>query len=260
MKSKWTTIRACLQQQFAQSFGRSMFRFCVIASPILYGFLLGMIYKDRSSADFVSYVIFGSGIMTFWSSICFSSASDIERERYMGTLETLFTAPAGFKTIILGKIIGNTLWGLLSMVISMVFVIVAFNRTLVMPNLWIVIPTFILMTLSFIAIALAMAGMFTLSRNSRLVMNCLEHSIFFICGLVFPVELLPRILQPISYLLSPTWAVKLFRLSTINSDPVTVLSYFGGLIVLTIVYWIIGIRLFKKIDYKARVEATLGVY
>lgn len=86
-----------------------MFRFCVIAQPIIFGLLLGMIYLEKSSVDlhFIQYlaVVFS----TFWSSICFSSASDIHRERWYGTLETIYAAPAGFKWIVLGKIIGNSI-------------------------------------------------------------------------------------------------------------------------------------------------------
>ncbi len=105
-------------QQFQMSINRPMFRFCVIAQPIIFGLLLGMMYLKKSPEDFMLYAVLGSGLSTFWSSICFSSASDINRERWYGTLENLFAAPVGFKWIVLGKILGNSLWGLISILIS----------------------------------------------------------------------------------------------------------------------------------------------
>lgn len=260
MLSKLKIIWTCLKQQFNQSFGRAMFKFCIFGQPILYGFVMGMMYLNRSGEEFLIYVLFGSGIVSFWGSICFSSASDIERERFMGTLESIFVAPAGFKTIIIGKIIGNTFWGLISMGISAIFVMVFFRKPFTIQSPLLMVTALILMTLSFIAIALFMAGLFTLSRNTRLVMNSLEHPIFLLCGLVFPVEILPSFIQPFSYLLSPTWAVKLLRLSVLGGSTNEVLFNLVGLITITIIYWIIGHILFSRIDYKARVAATLGVY
>ncbi|MBI9012416.1 MAG: ABC transporter permease [Clostridiales bacterium] len=260
MQSKFNVIIACLKQQFSQSFGRSMFRFCIFGQPIIYGLILGMMYLNRSGEEFLIYVLFGSGIVSFWSSICFSSASDINRERFMGTLESIFVAPAGFKNIIIGKIIGNTFWGLVSMIISSTFVLIVFRKPFTIDSPLLLATAFLLMTLSFIAIALFMAGLFTLSRNTRLVMNSLEHPIFLLCGIVFPVEILPRFIQPISYLLSPTWAIKLLRLSVIGGHTKEKFFYLVGLSILTLLYWFLGHLLFKKIDYKARVKATLGVY
>jgi hypothetical protein len=133
-------IIASATQQFRTSIGRPMFRFCVLAQPIIFGLLLGMIYLERSEMDFTLYAVFGSGLSTFWSSICFSSASDIHRERWYGTLETIYAAPAGFKWIVLGKIIGNSVWGFLSICLSFSVVALVFQKSIIVDNiLWLVI-------------------------------------------------------------------------------------------------------------------------
>lgn len=260
MQSKLTIYLSCMKQQFNQSFGRSMFKFCVLVQPLIFGLILGMMYLNKSGDDFLVYVVFGSGIVSFWSSICFSSASDINRERFMGTLESIFVAPAGFKTIIIGKILGNTLWGLVSMAISGLFVTVVFQKTYHLTYPLLTVITLILMVVSFTAIALMLAGLFTLSRNTRLVMNSMDYPIFLLCGIVFPIEILPAYLRIISYALSPTWVVKLLRLSVSGGDIWEIVWSLLILIVITGIYWLLGHFFFKKIDYKARVTASLGVY
>ncbi|MCD4713725.1 MAG: ABC transporter permease [Clostridiales bacterium] len=145
-------LTASAMQQFRTSIGRPMFRFCVLVQPIIFGLLLGMMYLEKSDMDFTLYAVFGSGLSTFWASICFSSASDIHRERWYGTLETIYAAPAGFKWIVLGKIIGNSIWGFLSICISFSVVTLVFQKQIVISNyLWLGIGL-ILMTLSLIAI------------------------------------------------------------------------------------------------------------
>lgn len=251
---------ASATQQFRTSIGRPMFRFCVIAQPIIFGLLLGMIYLERSEMDFTIYAVFGSGLSTFWSSICFSSASDIHRERWYGTLETIYAAPAGFKWIVLGKIIGNSVWGFLSICLSFSVVSLVFQKRIMVDNiLWLIIGLSV-MTLSLVAIGYLFAALFTLSRNARVLMNFMEFPIYILCGILFPIEQLPALLRTVAYVLSPTWAVKIIHYAVWGGTWNEVLPYILGLLLLTVVYAMLSLIMFKKIDVKCRVEATLEVY
>lgn len=247
-------------QQFKTSIGRPMFRFCVIAQPIIFGLLLGMMYLEKSPEEFTVYVLLGSGLATFWSSICFSSASDIHRERWYGTLETIYAAPAGFRWIVLGKIIGNSIWGMISIGISFSVVVIFFHKPIIVKDVeWILIGIF-LMVVSLIAIGFLFAGLFTLSRNARVLMNFMEYPVYILCGILFPLELLPSGFHVLSYLLSPTWAVKVIRYGVYGGSFQEVAIYLIGLMILTTAYGILSVRMFQKIDKKCRVDATLEVY
>lgn len=253
-------IGSTFRLHLTQSFSRATFRFCIIVQPLIYTFILYMMYKDSSQANYVNYVVLGSGLTSLWSSICFSSAGDIERERYAGTLEVLFCCPSRFTTIIIGKVLANTFLGLSGMMLSLIFTRVFFNGSLYIKNGWLFMVCFLLMIISFICIAMVISPIFTLSKNARALMNCLEYPVFILCGFVFPVSLLPNFIKPISYLLSPTWAIKLLRES---SKGITNYSLFyreiGILCLICCVYLIISKLLFIKIDKNTRINATLGV-
>ena len=243
------------------SYGRAMFRFCIIASPIINAFMLYMIYMGRSIQDITSYVILGSEIMSFWGSICFSSAGDIERERYMGTLENISSCPVDFKLIMLGKVLGNTIWGIISMVISAVFVLIFFGKTIyVSKPFWFVLG-FILLILSFIIISMLLASLFTLSRNSRALMNCMDTPVYLLCGIAFPIEILPKCVRIFSYILSPTWGIRLLRMSVFGlGSTQDYLECISVLAVLVLIYGVTANFLFDKIDKKTRIDNSLGVY
>ena len=110
--------------QMKQSFARPMFRFCLFANPVLNTILLYEMYRNTEENNFMAYVVLGAGLMGLWSCICFSSAGDISRECYSGTLALIFAAPASFPTIIIGKILGNTILSLISLVISLITAVV----------------------------------------------------------------------------------------------------------------------------------------
>lgn len=88
--------------QMKQSFVRPMFRFCLLVNPILNTILLYEMYRSSGEDNFMAYAVLGAGLMGLWSCICFSSAGDINRERYSGTLALIFAAPVSFPSIILG--------------------------------------------------------------------------------------------------------------------------------------------------------------
>jgi len=146
------------------------------------------------------------------------------------------------------------------MLLSLVFTRVFFNGSLKIENWTIFTLSFLLMIVSFICIALVISPIFTLSKNARALMNCLEYPIFILCGFVFPVDFLPNYVKPISYLLSPTWAIKVLRDSSLK---ITNYSMFykevGILCLICCSYIIISKLLFIRIDKNTRINATLGV-
>ncbi len=243
----------------SQSFSRATFRFCIIVQPLIYTFILYMMYRESSHTNYVNYVILGSGLTSLWSSICFSSAGDIERERYMGTLENLVSSPSKFTTIILGKVLANTFLGLTGTILSLIFTKILFNGSLYIKHEFLFLISFILMIFSFISVALLIAPIFTLSKNARALMNCLEYPIFILCGFVFPIDILPSFIKLLSYALSPTWAVKILMESSLGINDFSMFyKKIFILLFISIVYFIISKILFSKIDRRTRIEATLG--
>ncbi|MFA6940760.1 MAG: ABC transporter permease [Clostridiaceae bacterium] len=253
-------IYSTFKLHLSQSFSRATFRFCIIFQPLIYTFILNMMYKDSSYTNYVNFVVLGSGLTSLWSSICFSSAGDIERERYMGTLENLFCSPTKFSVIIIGKVIANTFLGLNGMFLSVIFTRIFFNSSMYIKNGFLFLLCFALMIFSFICIALVISPIFTLSKNARALMNCMEYPIFILCGFIFPTDMLPGFLRYVGYILSPTWAVKILRESSLGISNYNLFyREICILLVISVIYLIISRLLFIKIDKNTRIKATLGV-
>lgn len=67
--------------QMKQSFARPMFRFCLIANPILNTILLYEMYRDSGETNYMAYAVLGAGLMGLWGCICFSSAGGVCDDR-----------------------------------------------------------------------------------------------------------------------------------------------------------------------------------
>ncbi|KAB3529858.1 ABC transporter permease [Alkaliphilus serpentinus] len=254
------TIYSTAKLQMKEAVTRPTFRFCLLIQPIIYSLITYKMFINSGHDNFVAYTVLGTGILTLWSCICFSSAGDIERERYMGTLQVIYNTPTNFKVIILGKILGNTMLGLLPFFISFAFVRLFLGGDMYIKDPMAFGISMIITIASFMGISMLFAAVFTLSRSSRILMNCIEYPVFILCGILFPIEILPKWTIPLSYILSPTWAVKLLRLSVEGLEGNDIFcKYFGILTTITIIYFILSNILFKIIDNKTRIKATLGV-
>lgn len=246
--------------QMKQSFARPMFRFCLIANPILNTILLYEMFPHSGQEHFVSYVVLGSGLMAIWSCICFSSAGDIQRERYSGTLALLFAAPAGFPAIMMGKILGNTLLSLSSLLLSLVTAAVAYHTPVVLVSPGYFALAFFTLVASFMVISTVLAALLTLSRRTSLYMNCIEIPFILLCGFVFPISVLPSWLRPVSLALPPTWAVDLLRMAVHGVEDAPL--FFTKLLILIALsggYALLSRWLYRYMDRQVRITASLEV-
>lgn len=246
--------------QMKQTFARNMYRFCLIFNPIMNTILLYEIYKNSGQENFATYVVLGSGLMSIWSCICFSSAGDINRERGIGTLRVIFAAPAGFAYIILGKILGNTLLSLLSFFLSLIAAITIYKVPFYISNPVYFVVAFFMMVISFIIVSSVLACLLTLSRRTTLYMNLIEIPFLLLCGMSFPIDILPNWLQSFSRILLPTWSVELLRISV--SEILDTTMFIHNLLVLLFlssIYSLFSIYLFNVIDKRVRINASLEV-
>ncbi|MCL2670614.1 MAG: ABC transporter permease [Clostridiales bacterium] len=209
---------ASVRVQMVQTFARPMFKFCMLVSPLLFALLWGEMYRNANDADFFAYVCLGSGLFNLWGCICFSSAGDINRERWSNTLRLLFAVPADFRLTLLGKILGNTLLSVGSFFISVAFAALVYQRPIIVRDPGLFALAFFLMLICFVVFSLFFAYMLTLSRKTQLWMNCIDLPLTLLCGFAFPVELLPVWVRLVSYAFPPTWAVKLLRTAATGGD------------------------------------------
>lgn len=247
--------------QMKLSMARPMFQFTIWISPLFYATITYFIYGNQSPERIFQYVVLGAGFMGLWTSIVYSSASDINRERMYGTLENIFVAPASFAVILMGKIVGNTIWGFISMMLAFFYLAVVFQIKIPAINISFVVIALLAVVVAISVFAFVMALIFTLSKQAEALMNFIEYPIFLICGFLFPISILPFWIQPISYLLPPTFAIELLRTVTNGNSTITdITEAFLHLSAVTLVYFIIGTVMYKAVDHKARIDGKLGVY
>lgn len=247
------------KSQIKQSLERSMYCFCLFVSPLMNTIFLYEMFKNSNSSNYLSYVVLSAGLMGVWGCTCFSTAGDIDRERYNGTLSMMYLAPFGFRIVLFGKILANTIMSLLSFVISLFVSAILSGHLLCFPNLGAFLIAFIMMILSIMSLGMVIALLFMISRKTELYMNLIEIPFIFICGFSFPVEILPKWLQNISNIFAPTWTVRMLRMSMENMDYEMFWSYFRVSVLEIIALVIVSHELYIIVNKKVREKGSLEV-
>jgi ABC-2 type transport system permease protein len=261
VKATWNIFKGAFNTHLRLTLVRPMFQIVLVAQPIVMATIAYMVYRRTGiEENFVSFVVLGAGIAGMWSSITFSSAGDINRERFYGTLKTLFGAPTPPIVVMLGKITANGSLSTISLALSFIFSLTVLQVPARIPHplaFGLALLAFLIATNLF---ALTLSSIFLLSRSTVVLQNFLEYPIIIVTGIFFPLEVLPQWLHPFGWLVPLTWGAKALRWTVQDQEvPRTYWQTLGIEAGLAVFYLMLAIILFRAIERRVRVTASLDV-
>jgi len=173
-------------------------------------------YLDRYGGDYFPYVLIGLAVSNFVTVGLEALSGQIRRAQTFGTLEALISTPTSIYTIL----IGNSLWTFLTirsataLARAVALLIVGF-AIIHLPVLWlnalVSFGVLLLTFAAFLAVGTLSAGFIMIFKRGNPISYFFGWSSFFLGGVLFPVEVLPRPLQSLAAALPITHAVKAIR-------------------------------------------------
>ncbi len=170
------------------------------------------------------------------------SSMAIVREREVGTLEQLNVTPLGRMELIIGKLLPYGIIGLIDVLIVLIVIVFWFEVPL-RGSFWLLFG----MSLIYLLTTLGL-GLFT-STISHTQQQAMMTSTFFflipmmyLSGFIFPIENMPAVIQPITYLIPLRYFVVILRgiflkgvgLETLWPQALALLGW--GVVILTLAY------------------------
>jgi len=226
--------------------------------PIIFA-TIGLFVLTSSGYARVAYGVLGGGIIGFWSVTYLDGGNSIQEERWNGTLEQIFAVPTPLFVIVIGKILGSLLLGLLAFIPTVALAYFGFHAALPGLDPFRFAISLGILTFSFFVLAVALTPLFAISRSAFTVVNGLELGVYWLCGFMFPVSQLPEWLQPISYALSPTWAARALYASASTSPSGDITSWWLATLGLSTLYLVASVVLYRFVEVRARVTGQLAL-
>jgi ABC-2 type transport system permease protein len=134
----------------------------------------------------------------------------ISREKEQGTMDGLIVAPISRYSIIGGKILAQTVRGMIQGFMIMGLSMFLFGVR-VYGNIFLMILVMLLGVASFSGIGIIVTSIAAEQETAQMMMMMLQFPMMFLCGIVFPIEQLPNWLQAIGKMLPLYYAADALR-------------------------------------------------
>lgn len=228
-----------------------------VLQPIIFATIAFLMFRAGGGESTLLYVALGAGMMGIWSSTLFGSGGAIQWQRWQGTLEYLIAVPPPFVLIIVPLTLATSTIGLYSLTATLVWGRLFFDMPFDLEHPWLFLIAIPATVVGLGLLGLVMAASFILWRSgANALSNLLEYPVWLATGLLVPLSLLPGWVEPISWLLAPTWGVRAIRESAVGGDP---LAPTLMCLALGAAYFVAGTVLLNHFERLARERATLSL-
>jgi ABC-2 type transport system permease protein len=160
--------------------------------------------------NYFEFMAPGIMAMTIMMAAMTGLAGSISRERELGTLDGIISAPISRLSIILGKSLAQVVRGLLQALLTL-FLTVAFFGVVVHGNYGLLALLLLLTVFSFIGIGIMISAVASQQETAMTIMMTLTFPMLFLSGALFPIQQMPAVMQWISKGLPLTYAVGALR-------------------------------------------------
>jgi ABC-2 type transport system permease protein len=247
----WFNVKFLLTSEF--------FILITFLSPLIFATMAFFLFQlgDHRSGQTLLFAALGSGMMGVWSTTLFGCGGAIAWQRWEGTLELLVCAPTRYDFILAGQTFGAVIFGFYGIVTTIAWGVVLFGMPLEATFPLILPLSLVAAVISLGALGMLIATSFVLYRHANALGNLLEYPIWLITGLLVPLATLPAWIQPVSWLLAPTWGMEAIRGAALGDKPPWLAI--GMCFVLAVVYYLLSRIMLRYVLDKARRDASLSL-
>ncbi len=224
--------------------------------PIIYATIAYYMFGAESDPNVLLTASLGASVMAIWSSVAFSAGGAIELQRRLGTLELLVAAPVPFGAVLAPITIATSAIGVYALGATLLWGRLLFGISLHFEHVLLFALSLPVAIVAIGMLGLILAATLILYRAALFLGASFEYPVWLVTGLLVPLSLLPGWLEPISWLLAPTWGMRAIRESAVGGSPLAAIAM---CVALSACYTAIAVVCLRAFERLARERATLAL-
>lgn len=218
-------------------------------------------YLTRYNADYFSFVLIGIAFSSYLSVGISGFSNSIRQAQTTGTLEAMLSTPARDGTIIfsssLWQYVITTIRVLVYLIIGVLFMDVSFENANI-PSALIII---LLSIFAFSSIGIVAASFIMVLKRGDPITWIITSLSSLLGGVYYPVDLLPTMLQWLSFLIPITYTLDAMRLALLNGYTISQLqTQILALLAFCLILLPVSLISFRFAVKKAKTDGTLTHY
>jgi ABC-2 type transport system permease protein len=193
-----------------------------VAATLILVFMYLVVTGAKTSSMLFSYIFVGNAFYMYVGSILFGiSWAVIDDREHYETIRYIYTAPSSYLVYLLGRGVARFFIASAGVVIVMLFGRFALHIPMGIATLD--LPLFLIALsvglVGVVALGVILAGIcMVVPRHSWLMNEGVAGVVYLLCGAVFPVDVLPAWLQPISMALPFTYWLEALRRAVLGGS------------------------------------------
>jgi len=229
-------------------------KFVLSVSQMAFFVFVGLFIAGPEAIPFIAI---GNSLQSVsWNTI-FSVISITGHDKWDGTLPLVLATPASRLPLFIGRAMIHILDGILSVAISFFFAAFLFGVNFAQTNVLALTLTVFLTAFTMAGFGLLIGGLCFHLRNPMVFANIFTYALLLFCGVNFPVQNLPQIIQPISYIFPLTYGVTAARNAIAGATLFDVSLLLGQQLVVGLVSLMVGYFFFQLFERTARKTGKL---
>jgi ABC-2 type transport system permease protein len=231
-------------------------RMLTVLWPLFFATAAFLVYRVTHRGPAIAYAGLGASIMGIWSAVATTAGGALQRERWLGTLELIVSAPTPMPLVLIPITMAMATIGLFSLGLTLVWGWLVFGIPFHVGHPLAFAVALLEMVLAIAMFGFLMAVTFVRYRMAWALGNLFQYPGWLLCGFVVPLSVLPDWARPISYALSPTWGMLAIRQAAAGQWP----WIDGGICLgLTALCGLAATLLSEKVLRSARRHASLSL-
>jgi ABC-2 type transport system permease protein len=207
---------------------------------------------DLAGFLFTGAMVSSVTLGTFWG-----VALTLTMDRNLGTLQQLWVTPTRRDTLAAGaatsSLVLSLLAGLLLAAIGALLFGASYLATVVLA-----LPALALAAVAMVGIGHMVAAAVLLLRRSELLIDLTSFLFAVASGALFPIAVLPGVLELVPLALPTTYALDQLRFHALGTEPLLpAAGEYAALAVCAVVYVLLGRRLFRAAERRIEVQGTV---
>ncbi|RAP52866.1 MAG: ABC transporter permease [Methanosphaera sp. rholeuAM270] len=204
------------------------------------------INKVYGEIEYIDYLLPGVLAMSMFMSSMLGLGNSVAGERERGELARLFMTPTSISSVLIGKITSQVVKEMLQAVILILSAMIIFN-VVINGSMLLLMIVMLLSVLCFVGFGMMISATSKTQEDYIQIVMPIAMPMMFICGVFFPKETMPWLLQKISYVLPLTYANDAFRAVMLQGAGIEVIGFdLLVLLAFTLFFFVVGVLRFNR--------------
>ncbi len=221
----------------------------------------GGVTAALASTSVFNFFYWGFIFLIIFSTSIWGIGQSIRNEQLQGTLEQLFLAPVSRVTLISGRFARTMITDLAIIAYTAVLLSTLSHETVTVQNPLLLFSVYVLLEVAVLGFGFVFAAITFRLKSFNLLSNLTQFAVIGLCGVFFPLSVLPTPVRFVSLAIPFTYFADMFRYSgyggTTLVDPALELLI---LLALALALFVFGLGYFNATEKRAKQRGQIGTH